>query len=1108
MRMRLLLLAMLSFLCCANTVYAQAKRTVTGVVRTAEGAALSGATVNEKGTRNSVVTDENGAFSISVSPNATLVITYSGYTSQEVSAAGTDPLSVTLQSNGSSMSEVVVTGFGVRRETRKLSYSVQQVKGEDLVRANTPNLANALQGKVAGVMVNQGAGGPTSASRIRIRGNTSLKPNTQPLFVIDGVLIQPGTSGADSWGSAQDFGNDLNNLNPDDYESVSVLKGSAASALYGSLAQNGVVLITTKKGTARKGLGITASHTQSFEKAYKSVAVQNTYGGGINPTFTKGADGIDVVDPANYVWSFGPKFDGHTVRDVDGRLIPWSPLNDLLAIYETGRFVNTNVAIDGGNDRTTFRFSYTNNTNKSILPNNSLDKNNFSIRATQKLSNFLNLDASINYNTSKGSNPIRQGGNDNPVFAQVYFNPRHLDINYWKDNYIDSAGGQLIGSRNYYGLAGIFFNINQNDVTQKADNLRANMDLNATITPWLNLLLRGNINSTVTNRETKNWGTGPGYTGGYYSLLQQNTKNARVQALLNGNHTFGQDFELNVTVGGETNRNLGGISSFSETNGGLRLPLKFYFGNSINQINTSTRVLGRSRLDALYSYGDLTWRNMLTFNFSARNDWSSTLTYPDGRGNHTYFYPSAGLSWVFTEVTKGLGKFDFLSFGKLRASYGWTGSDAGIFATSIGNYRPLDPIFYQDVNGTVARYGFDGNTLGNLNLRNELTKEMEFGADIRFFKNRLGLDISYYKKNTYNQIIELQAPIESGVSARQINAGNIQNKGIEILLSTTPVRTKNLEWNANFNFTRNRNKIIALAPGVTARTLDLAFGADVESVAIVGKEYGTIQTGYAYSYYQKLDAAGKPIDHPSNGQKLIRTNAAYVRSQDIGQGKKQLGTMMENFLLSTINSVRYKNFTFGFQIDSKFGGLMASATHAYGSTNGSLKSTLFGRDASTGGVQFTDATGVVRNDGIIPEGVFPDGTMLRDPASGNNVNVGGMSYAEAVQKNMILPIDARRYYARLTQWSTGIREYSVFENSWVALREVSFGYNIPKRLTDKIKLNNLRLSVVGRNLLYLYTTTPDDINPEGVFSNRSGTFAEYGGVPYTRNIGFTLSTVF
>lgn len=1100
----------IALLLCSLLVWAMSfaqTRQVTGVVTDASNQPVPAATVRVKGRTTSTTTNSEGRFSLNVPTGSnTLEISSVGFTNQEATIGANNTISVSLAQNASQMSEVVVTGFGVRKSARKLSYAVQEVKGADLARANTPNLANALQGKVAGVMINQGSGGPTSASRIRIRGNTSLKANTQPLFVIDGVLIQPGTTGADSWGSAQDFGNQVNNLNTDDYESVTVLKGSAASALYGSLAQNGVILITTKKGMARKGLGISVAHTQTFEKAYRSVDVQNTYGGGINPIFEKGADGIDVIDPANYFWSYGPKLDGHTVRDVDGRLVPYSANNDLLAIYETGRFVNTNVAIDGGNERTTFRFSYTNNNNKSILPNNKLDRNNFSLRATQKLSDLLNIDASINYINSKGSNPIRQGGNNNPVFAQVYGNPRHLDIDYWRNHYIDSAGGQLNADEDWYSLAGVFYDIYNNNTTQDEDNLRANIDLNASIKPWLNFLVRGNINSSIINLEQKDWGTGAGYTGGTYRIFQSNSKNARVQALLTGSHTFANNFDLSVTVGGETNRNLGGKSSDSRTNGGLRLPLKFYMGNSVNPATNTTRLLGRSRLDAVYAYGDITWKNMLTFNFSARNDWSSTLTYPDGHGDHSYFYPSAGLAWVFSELTQDRSQFDFLSFGKLRASYGYTGSDAGIFATSVGNYGPND--IYTDVNGTIQRYGFNGNTIGNPNLKNELTKELEVGTDLRFFSNRLGIDLSYYKKNTYNQIIELAAPIESGVSNRQINAGNIQNQGIEILLSTTPIRRKNLEWNANFNFTRNKNKIIELAPGVTSRTLDLAFGADVQSVAKVGEEYGLIQTGYAYAYYQKTDAAGNPVAHPGNGQKLIKTNAAYWRSQDIGQGSKDLGTMMEKFLLSTINNVRYRDFSFGFQIDSKIGGLMASATHQYGSTYGALESTLFGRDASTGGITFTDASGVKRDDGIIPDAVFADGTLLKDPTSGSNVDVGGMSYGEAVQKGMILPIDARRYYARLTQWSSGIREYSVQENSWVALREVSVGYNIPKSVTDRIKLNNLRLSVVGRNLLYLYNSMPDHINPEGLFSNRSGTFAEYGGLPYTRSIGVTLNTAF
>lgn len=1103
--MRSLLWLMLAF--CSIAGFAQAKRTITGVVRDAAGNGISGISYKVKGTKVQGVTNADGSFTITAGTNDLIEFTSVGYLKTEATVGSGNSLSVTMADDVKNLNEVVITGFGVKKQTRKLSSSVTEVRGAELVRANTSNLVNALQGKVAGVMINQGAGGPTSGSRIRIRGNASLTGNTQPLFVIDGVLIQPGTSGADSWGGASDFGNQINNLNADDYESVSVLKGSAASALYGSLAQNGVIVITTKKGVARKGLGVSFSHTQTFEKAYKAVDVQNQYGGGILPTFTQGADGVDEIDPNNYFWSFGPKFDGHQVRDVDGRMIPWSPNNDLLAIYQTGRFTNTNVAIDGGNDRTTFRFSYTNTNSNSILPNNKLTKNNFFLRATQKLSNFINVDASVNYINSKGANPIRQGGNENPVFSLVYFNPRHLDIEYWKNHYIDPLGGQLNGNDDWYGLAGIYYAINKNNVTQKTDNLRANIDITTSIRPWLTLLLKGNINSDIVNGETKNWGTGQNYSGGSYAISQSNNKAIRGQALLTASRQVNEDIDFSLTLGGETNRDLGGRSSNSYTQGGLVLPLKFYLGNSIDPYRTDVRLFPRSRIDALYAYGDVGYKNMLTLNFSARNDWSSNLTYPDGHGDHAYFYPSVGVSWIFTELMKNSSKFDFLSFGKLRVSYGHTGRDTRPYATSVGNYNPFSP--YTDISGNVSPlYGFDGNTIGNFNLKNELTKEIEVGVDLRFLQNRLGIDAAYYKKNTYNQILDLEVPIESGVSRRTINAGNIQNSGIEILLSTTPIRKTNLEWNANFIFTKNKNKIIDLAPGVTSKELDLAFGADVQSVARVGSEYGTIQSGYAYSYYQKKDANGNNISHPSNGQKLVKPTGHFWRSQDIGQGSKQLGTMMEKFLLSTNNSIRFKDFTLGFQVDSKFGGLMASATHQYGSTNGSLKSTLFGRDAATGGLEYTNAAGAKFNDGIIPDGVFPDGTMLLDPATNTNVDAGGMSFAEAVSKNMLKPISARIYYARLTQWSSGIREYSIFENSWVALREVSIGYNIPAAFAKKVKLNNLRVSLVGRNLAYFYNSLPDNLNPESIFSNRSGAFAEYGGLPFVRSMGVTVNAAF
>ncbi|HXR79913.1 MAG TPA: TonB-dependent receptor plug domain-containing protein, partial [Saprospiraceae bacterium] len=307
--------------------FSQERKTVSGVVKDASGSGLSGVTVTEKGTNNRVITDANGNYAITVSPQSTLVVSYVGFSTRELTASDPSVSSVALSPNENALSEVIVTGFGVRKEARKLSYSVTEVKGAELTRANNANLVNALQGKVAGVMINQGASGPQSSSRIRIRGNSSISSaNTQPLVVIDGVLIEPGTTGNDSWGENPDFGNIMKNLNPDDYESVSVLKGGAATALYGSKAQNGVLLITTKKGTQRKGLGVSFSHNQSYDQPYKVYDLQNEYGGGINPTFSKDANGVDIVEaiasPFNGGYSYGPKFDGHMVKDIDGRMIP------------------------------------------------------------------------------------------------------------------------------------------------------------------------------------------------------------------------------------------------------------------------------------------------------------------------------------------------------------------------------------------------------------------------------------------------------------------------------------------------------------------------------------------------------------------------------------------------------------------------------------------------------------------------------------------------------------------------------------------------------------------------------------------------------------------
>ena len=1096
------------FTLAALTAYGQ---TVKGRVTAAQdNSALPGVSVVLKGTSVGTTTDADGNYSIAVgsSDNAVLSFSFIGFTTQEVPVGGRTAIDVVLAEDALQLSEVVVTAFGEKKEVGKIAYAVQEVKGGELTRANNANVVNALQGKIAGVQIDQGTGGPMSSSRIRIRGNSSLSNNTQPLFVVDGVLIRPTVTGADSWGAAQDFGNIMKNLNPDNIESMTVLKGSAASSLYGSDALNGVIIITTKKGYERPGLGVTYSHTSSFEKAYKFIDVQNEFGGGNAATFAKGSDGVEEVDPALFYYSYGPKFDGRMVRDVDGRMIKWEA-NDPLSLFQTGKFINNNVVIEGGSDRTTFRVSYSHLDNSTIMPGGTeMVRNNFNANATQKIGKLFDIGVNVDYTNNDMVNPIRQGGNYNPVFALVYFQPRHFDVDYWRNNYKDPVnGGRLADANDPYGITGFLWDTFE-DRTERTENiLRANLDITTHVRPWLNWVVRANMQNELYKGERKRLGDGPRFSGGTYSQNESYNTQYRIQTLLTANKSLNENFFLSATIGGETNKVSGGRNYTLETRDGLRLPGVFSITNGVNGITTTTS-LNTSRLkNAFYVYGDLTYKDMLTLTLSHRTDFSSTLAYADGSGDWSYSYPAAGLAWTFTETFSSLP--NWLSFGKLRGNFGITGGDTDPWTiNSTGAYKKADSEYLSPA-GLVNYYSFVDNTLPNKTLKNKEAREWEVGADLQFFENRIGLDIAYYDKIARNEIFKLAAAPESGVSDMIINGGKIQNKGIEITLRATPIKSADLEWNTIVNFTRNRNKVLELAEGVEQYELSLAFGADVKSIAKAGEDYATIVTNYGYATYQAKDSEGNPIDHPNNGKRVIGSNPnanalTFLRSGDYGQGQKTIGTAMERFLLSNINTVSYKNFTLNVQVDAKVGGMLVSATHQYGTTNGSLSNSLYGRDLDHGGVQYTATNGDVRTDGIIPDGVLADGIKSIKDGS----DLGGITYQEAVDGGHLLPVEARRYYRNISNWGAGIREYSAFENSWVALREVSLSYNVPVSFVSKIKLQSLKLSVTGRNLTYLYSSLPINLNPEGLKSNRAGEFSEYGGLPFTRQMGFSVTAGF
>ncbi|MDP4217851.1 MAG: SusC/RagA family TonB-linked outer membrane protein, partial [Bacteroidota bacterium] len=1005
---------------------------VTGTIRDAAGNPVSGVTVREKGVKSGgTISDESGNFSVRVRPNATLVFSSVGFVQQEVPVNGSTVLTIQLARDSKELSEVVVTGFGVKKETRKLGYSITEVKGAELVSANNSNIGDALQGKVAGVTITQGTGGPSSSSRIQIRGNARLAGNTEPLVVIDGILIQPGTTGADSWGGNQDFGNIIKDLNPDDYESVTVLKGSAASALYGPLALNGVLLITTKKGHAQKGVGVQYNQIVQFDKAYKTVDFQNEFGGGLSSTFAKDGSGNDIVDVSaspyfnpNGGYSYGPKFDGHLVKDLDGRMVPWVPNDPLKDFYTTGQFINTNVVAQGGNDNGGFRISYTNLNNSSIMPNNHLGKNSFAFHGNQRLTNVISMDASVSYTSTYVLNPINQGGGgtQNGLGGILYLAPRNGPVAYFRNHYVDPVvGGRLNGfSKDPYFLAGLFWPFFEENASRTENLLLANLDVTAKLAPWLTALVRTNVTNYNDITEYKNNGRSAGFTGSSasYQLIQSSYKNTRVQGLLTGNHAFGKDFVLTSTLGGEIDNNWGGPTSNSQTNGGLATPGLYFISNSVNSPTTSVTFTPSYRSAAAYLYGDLTWRDMLTLNYSLRNEWSSSLVYADGHGDWSYTYPAVSLAWVFTELPSFKARNSILSFGKLRAAIGWTGFPADPYkVNSTGNYGSIGT-FNNKGGGNNTLYSFsDGNgnyntSLGNQHLHAELAREIEFGTDIRFFNNRLGFDIAYYKKNSFNQILPLAADQETGISSRTINAGNIQNSGIEALITANPVKGRDFSWDMTINIAHNSNKIISLVAGTTNYQLDLAFGADAAAYAIAGKDYGIVQSGYAYAYYNnKAHAAAvgqKVLGSAPNG--TTGNYLTYMRSQDYDGSQRILGTIMPTLLWGTQQNLTYKNFSLGIQIDSKVGGLMASATDQYGSETGNLKNSLPGRNKALGGVTYTDGSGT-HDDGIIPKGVINDGIIV------GGKDLGGMTYADAVAQGYEKPIPAYAYYENLTQWS-------------------------------------------------------------------------------------------
>jgi len=1080
---------------------------------------LPGVNVVVKGTANGTITDINGEYKINVSnDDDVLIFSFVGYTSEEVPVNGRSRVDVTLAEDIASLNEVVVTALGVEREKKAIGYAITEIEGQEISKSATLSPVLALQGKVAGVDIAPTEGGAFGGSRITIRGNSTLGNNNQPIFVVDGVIVENNTSGGSEWGGA-DWGNELKNLNSDNFESVTILKGAAATALYGSRALNGAIVIVTKKGRERKGIGVDVSQTINTKRVYDGPAFQNVYGEGAMPgydnslpdiynpsgAFKLNSDGQPFLEGVNG-WvpiSYGHKMDGSQVIDWDGETINYTPKPDnYLQLYENGLYSNTNVTLNGGTDKSTFIVSSSYTDEKGTFPRNAFDRLSLFSKVTHRLNDVISTQVSANYSRSNSQNP--------PTNIGQYFItgswPRNYDTQKWKDNYKASHGG--IPSANYNDPAasvpghGVWFSVYENTAIRLEESLRLTGDVTFRLTDWFDVQVNGYVNNYYTKIEEKQLGQGYSNEGGFYKLEHVRNEQNDVQLWMNFYQDFTPDISARLSVIGEhwTNKE---TFSRSQTSGGLIVPGQYTIGNSKDRPTTAAGYRGGRELSSVYSFLDLEYKSMLFLQATARNDWSSTLTYSDGSGNNSYFYPSASLSWVFSETWN---MPSFLSFGKVRASWAHVGNDFSPYSINPGfNSKGV----LQSFNGDIVRYGFNSSRVPNLNLRPEDKKSVELGLDIRLLNDRIGLDFTYYKENTYNQIMSIPVPSESGVGSQLINAGDIQNQGIELALNTTPVVVGDFRWDLNVVFTRNRNKIVELYPGVTEFNLEgnATYGnTRVATMAYVGEEYGVLVSDSKPKVFM---SENDPSD-PRNGMNILTWHDAQRGAYTTRSYEKQVvGNMNPDFLAGITSSFSYKGLYASVLFDVKIGGDISTYSGRYGTAYGLFESTLENRDKEHGGFEWTSSwTGNSYDDGYIPEGVFEEGTIVQmKDANGNIIEneVGGLTYQEAYEQGLVEPTHGAYWHWKNNSWGGGvINDAVVQENSYVGIREANIGYTFPRSITDKLRLNSLSIMFFGRDLGFLYKTLNDNLNPFSIRSNRAGSAHEWQQAPYIRTVGGTV----
>ena len=1100
--------------------------TVRGTVTDTKGEPVIGATVKVEGANTGVVTNIDGEYTLKCAPNATLTFSYIGFNTRKEPVNNRTRIDVKFKENSTELNEVVVTALGMKRETKALGYAMTELKGDEL-DANLINPVQALQGKVAGVEVTSSDGGMFCASKILIRGASTLNKNNQPIYVVDGVILDNGIVENDAdWASgAQNYGNELKNLNPDDFETVSVLKGAAATALYGSRGLNGAVVITTKSGKGKKGLGIDFSQTIGFDKVTSQPDLQNEYAESFwycsSPNSPFNVNDIYWTNDQGYAsykvlsnygemgTAWGPSFEylrknakEGKIELYDGKLYDAKAYkNNFKDAYDTGFSTNTNVALSGGNNRTNFYTSLSYRYNNGTLPNNDFRRLSFLAKASHKLTDNFEVEASMTYANSK---PRNAQPNIGASFVDGTWD-RMYDAKYYRDKYKGSHGGlaqtQYGDEWGYVIGRGIWWSVWENEYYQKETVFRPDLKITWSLTPWLKWVTEANYNYYFVQAEEKDPGSGYYNQGGYYGTSQSRKEQTNLNTNLMFDKQFGEDWHLNGFVRYELYNSYRSAMS-SGTKGDFIVPNQYFLANGSDGYNASAKVSDTKTIQSVAAQASLSWRDQVYLDVTGRNDWSSSLVYSDGHGTYSYFYPSISASWLVTNTfRKQLPTW--LSFWKVRASYAQVGNDTEAY--SINTAYGLES--YTNKFGKAYATTLPSTTYSQ-NLKPERKKSWEVGTDIRFLNNRIGLDFTYYKENTVDQIMTVSIPSVSGYSNALINAGNIQNSGVELALNTTPIATKDWQWDLNFTYTKNKSKIVSLSD-LTADYITLNGYTNygnyrIGSVAKVGGTYGMLMSDSA------------PLVDEASGLNVLGYANSYRSAYERRNGTVEVvGNSTPDFLGSVNTTLRYKRWTLSASFDARFGGKVASFSSRYGTAYGYTKTSLDGRGTKHGGITYTSGfDGVTYDDGVIPNGIILSGTKINQPDGtvytvGSGKYTSGETYQELYDAGHIEPTHAGAWKYWTNNWGNGVLNDDWFVTlNYIAFRDLSLSYAFDSSLLNKIGCKRLSLSAEAHNLGYLLNSMPNHENPEAVAGTTAAEFRirQFSGI--TTSFTFTLKASF